>query len=1504
MQIPKPRPGWPPPVALNRFESLVKIVPQHFPPSRFRPAIDLVVVLALAGLSVRPLAQPAMEVRQTSGGVELSWPAAGSYVVESAAALTANTVWQPMNEVPAVLGERRVLVVPAIDTTRFFRLRAVALEPVTVAWTSPAAGEAGVSVKRETTFRLSAPLAPAAQLNGERFYATAAGRRLLTRPELGSDRQTLSLFYLENLPAGARVEVVLDGTGWTGAAGEPVDLDGDGQAGGAAVLRFETVSTAPLANTAVVGRVLASEPGPGGADVPLPGVTITVDGMEETLRAVTDAQGWFRLQPCPAGRFFVNVDGRTSPLSQWPNGAYYPTIGKGWEAVAGRTNNLAGGTGIIYLPLIAAGTLQPVSATEETVVTFPPAVIAQNPALAGVEIRVPPNGLFDDNGTRGGLVGLAPVASDRLPEPLPGGLTHAIDISIQTSGPQNFDRPVPARFPNLPDPVTGEKLPPGAKTALWSFNHDTGRWEMQGPMTVTPDGNFVETDPGVGIRQPGWHGVSPGTTGSAGPGGSPPCSPPGILAEGTSECRGDSQPCPKDAAEAKRNAQLCDAEGDACALKCYQKCYPGAKAGWFTAVKVFFGCRTGWHCANECKQKAKECREPWEKCVTSAGRRMAQRHAGLANDPETDADPWVLEARRIRGEVDQLSPLWEELVILADSAPTFEDLSPADQARFNELVDQVLVVTGGRQPGDWAEDRLARLQRLILQSSLADLAYPPVRGWYALEDLTSGLVQRGRTEPRGYLNDLILRPNNPYRIRLLLGPTLTFYESEFISASAGVPTRIPYGSPVPLSAVDADGDGIPAEAEFVLGTSDTKRDTDGDGISDLEELRNGTDPLDGQPAATGVVASLDTPGTAVDVAVTDNNFALVADHEAGLALVDLTDPLRPTLAAQLNLGGPVGAVAAEGIRGAAAAGTAGLAILDLAGAALPTVLATVPLPGTTRAVTLDSGIAFAGSGGVVTAVDVFSALPLASVTLPGNPSVSDLAVQGAFLYVWAAGVLHVVERTETGLVWRRSVNPQAAFPTIEPVRRRLHVGPGRIYAATLEGVAVFDLPQPGLPTLARRHDTTQAGWKQLTPALASFALAADGVNFTQAEPHDVSIYDLGEDGTELNFITRFPTPGRSHALALARGYAYVADGAAGLHVVNYLSPDTAGVPPTIEFAASFPLDPPRAESGSQHRLTALARDDVMVRQVDFYLDGAFVRTDRVWPFELDFIAPPLTPQQSNVVLRVRAADTAGNETWAELEVTLLPDQTPPRVIALLPAPDSVLDGVSVLQARFNEPLDFQSVTPAGVRLFSAGPDLVFGTADDEALAGAVSYSGTAFAARLELPAPLPYGRYRFEVAGARDPTGNVQVGTAVSQFWIAPGGPDGDPDGDGLTNEQESAAGTNPFHEDTDGDGWADEVEVNDGSDPRDPASRPRLLFAARPPVAGLIADARELLPALPGPMVARPPAAVRIGDAAEDAPPGPFVARPPAQIQIAPTSEETPPGPYLARPPVTLKRN
>ena len=396
----------------------------------------------------------------------------------------------------------------------------------TIAETSPAYGADRVAVTRETIFYFSAPLAENTVLGLNHLSAEFGGRRILSRVELSSDRRKATLFYLEPLPASARIQVTFNAADVADTNGKLLDADGDGTPGGVGLLIFDTLSITPVPGTAVIGHVFASELVPHPTDPtlstnrPLAGVTVTVDGAEQTLRTTTDVNGFFRLEPAPAGRFFATVDGRTAAGSQWPDGSYYPVVGKAWEAAAGRTNNLAAGTGEIYLPLIKAGSLQPVSPTVDTTITFAPEVLQANPGLAGVQITVPAGSLFSDNGTRGGRVGMAPVAPDRLPEPLPPGLRLPLVITIQTDGPSNFDRPVPVRFPNLPDPITGRRLPPGAKTALWSFNHDTGRWELQGSMTITADGLFAVSDPGIGIRQPGWHGTSPGTAGSGGPAGS------------------------------------------------------------------------------------------------------------------------------------------------------------------------------------------------------------------------------------------------------------------------------------------------------------------------------------------------------------------------------------------------------------------------------------------------------------------------------------------------------------------------------------------------------------------------------------------------------------------------------------------------------------------------------------------------------------------------------------------------------------------------------------------------------------------------------------------------------------------------------------------------------------------------------------------------------------------------------------------------------------------------
>ena len=114
----------------------------------------------------------------------------------------------------------------------------------------------------------------------------------------------------------ARVVVAFDGSGVNDFWGRAVDADGDGIPGGQALISFDTLNLTPVAGTAVIGTVYASElvPGPdtgtNAVNKPLPGVTITVtnEATGITREAVTGPEGQFVVPTLSPGTYTVRAD--------------------------------------------------------------------------------------------------------------------------------------------------------------------------------------------------------------------------------------------------------------------------------------------------------------------------------------------------------------------------------------------------------------------------------------------------------------------------------------------------------------------------------------------------------------------------------------------------------------------------------------------------------------------------------------------------------------------------------------------------------------------------------------------------------------------------------------------------------------------------------------------------------------------------------------------------------------------------------------------------------------------------------------------------------------------------------------------------------------------------------------------------------------------------------------------------------------------------------------------
>ncbi|MBL9181072.1 MAG: Ig-like domain-containing protein [Verrucomicrobiaceae bacterium] len=1369
----------------------------------------------------------------------------------------------------------------------------------TVRFTSPASGEGDVSVNRETVVHFTVPLAINATLDTTKFYAEFAGRKVLSRVEISSDRKKASLFYLEPLPANSRVKVTFDGSGLDDLLGRPFDGNGNGLEASALEQRseevyhmsFDTHSSSPIPATGITGRVLQAAP-EGSATPPagypaigVPGVTITVDGQEQTMRTTTDAQGYFTLAPCPSGVFFVHIDGRTSQWSSYPSGSYFPNVGKKWEAIAGKADNPSGHSedsqrGIVYLPCVCPGTLQPVSQTQATTVGFPQAVLDANPQLAGTTFTFPANTAFSDDGTRGGSLGPVPVPADRLPSPLPPGLRLPFVFSLQTSGPTNFERPVAVCLPNLPDPLTGYKPVPGEKTALVAFNHDTGQWEVVGPMTVTADGNFMKSDPGVGLRQPGWGGGTPGGTapGAQGDGGEPidppdpdDCGPSDIevgrqiyaLVERGYDCARELNPtriiraidCLVDIIrtvnfigekvkavgdlyqaavgepnpnEKVRKLEIAVAtiefiETNLCVtledrLQCAKK-----DGKLSRKLRVAIACVGAViHTLNEICASTDDC-DRWLivdiACEAINGLAILQSWleskaaliegyeddligeigcAGLASIKAT-VQAALLAAKNSQGGSSQ------ENANAASTAPGSIDAEVAEFAR------QRLIAIGARPTMEEAQSQTRKLDAtylnlgLKLSQELRRAGKPSSKPFYYRLQAETFEV-RGKVTAPGGLN-IIFQPNEFYHYDVFEPVSGLVAHNMGRSSAMGGRFQVPSVILARSEEADTDSDGLPADAESILGTSPTNPDTDGDGVTDGAELKNGSDPMSGLAVSTGVIARAPLTGTCTDITAGRDVLAAACGTE-GVYILGVRQGLTPTRLAQITTApNAASTVAISSNLLAIGLGSTGTLILDISTPDTPQFLRLVKLGSSVRSLAAAEGIVHIGlEDGRVAQVDMITGRLIGSVNLGSAPH--DLAVGKGVIYAVVSGSVKTLPVTSSGY---GSVGSTAFSGTVPNTtnRFRLFKGSSRLYAAHRTGFSAYNITTPGAPVLLQDNTTAALGWSHLVATGSNLAIATLGAN----NPDDVSLYDLGTNGAQANFLTTFATPGAAQAATIYNGLAYVADGTAGVQVVNFRAFDTLQQPPTVTLALETASS--SAEEGRFLPVIATVTDDVQVRNVEFLVDGQRLDTDGNFPFEARVLTPRLVPGKTSFTVQARATDTGGNAALSNvLTLDLTADTQSPSVLAFTPGNDALLATASGFTARFTEPVAAASLHAGSVFLWAAGPDGNVGTDDDlrqpVSLLPATDGSGTfRDTAAFQTATPLPPGRYRVLLAlGITDAKGNPLAAPYSSTFQIISGT---DSDGDGIVDNVEATLGLDPQNQDSNANGIPDGLEDYDG---------------------------------------------------------------------------------------------
>ena len=1400
---------------------------------------------------------------------------------------------------------------------------------------SPTSGESNVAVTRETILYFTMPLSANASINTSNLYAKFGDRKLLTRAELSSDKRKVTVFYLEPIPASATITVYLDSTGLSDLVNRSIDADGDSVAGGVYTTSFTTLGITALPNTGIVGRVLASEQ-VDEKDVPIEGVIITVDGMEETLRAVTDANGNFTLSPAPAGSFFVHIDGREAPIAGQgmtkpiTERDYYPFVGKKWYAEAGNSQNKSGdiddtpkqedgtgggGTGVIYLPLVKVGSLQTVSETETTIVKAPP---LDNPVLnqmmQGVKLEVPAGSLFSDDGTKGGSVGIAPVEPDRLPSPLPEGLELPLVITVQTDGPMNFDRPVPVTFPNLPD-SKGEKLGPGEKSALWSFNHDTGKWEIVGPMTVTEDGNFVETDAGVGLLQPGWHGARRGAWGEG-----KVChacskqvgqawSDASAMAYGISldllkldqDFSLESRDVLKDrffgsiqfneASGVSSGAPAGLTEAQLVELKKYLGANSDQWLAQFSRATASFGSvglinNSITALDRQIKRGSNTLQFPWwpnvaglvewnpisnKAVILDLPIRMTLLSFAVLSNPIQEvfapskdwqdlrnkqqnliglirgclkSDQGKRDAAALASSSDEaqaklVSQIEAELAAwagLLESTPDLEERDPASQIETPGIPTKDLPskATTKANAEKWL-DYLQKVRSLLnllqykdrgLTQDLDELIrilddYFTQLNPYAvdcqqrmgfgreeirpLRDLhvllaSPSLNERFKTS-NGYI-ERVLTPNTPYLMKVYSAKSKMIGAVFFQSPGTGSWRTIPTVPMFEDMGADTDKDGMSDEAESVIGTDSTKADTDDDGVNDYAELLNGTDPASNRPLRTGVIGTIPVPDwvQAKDVDV-DNGILAVALGSAGIGIYDVSVPMSPVRVREYSVGGDAVSVAVGRNHAAGAAGWGGLAIVPLYAASGTQSLTILQLDSPVKAVTTDGMIAYAGlQNGNIVAVEMATGLEI-SRTATAVGDMEDIDYGGGYVFARGYSTLQVFEIGADGLQNVTDAMRVNSLRTAGGRRFRVNYSGDYVISADNIGYDVLDIAKAFTRNFAdvggRTGDaewefdwnTVQYGWKQMVPTGSGLGIAVVSPNSTDDGPHNIDIYDFKAGGlTKPKQVTTFETPGLAVAACLYNGLAYVADSFAGVQILNYAAPDNKKQAPTIALESNIDLTSGAVDEGQLIHLRAKVADDVLVRNVEFYLNDERI-VDGNFPFEITYVTPTRNVA-TTLKIKAIAYDTGGNPSEPkEYVLQIGADKVSPQIVKHSPDVNEFLDPIKAAWLRFSEPMDDDSL-PASVQVLSAGADKSFATQDDVVIPFTGTFNAETFTYALKFEAPLGAGSYRLIVSNlATDLVGNALATPLQAPFRIFSGG---DTDEDGIPDDWEVKLGYDP----------------------------------------------------------------------------------------------------------------
>ncbi|MGA1875712.1 MAG: MopE-related protein [bacterium] len=230
------------------------------------------------------------------------------------------------------------------------------------------------------------------------------------------------------------------------------------------------------------------------------------------------------------------------------------------------------------------------------------------------------------------------------------------------------------------------------------------------------------------------------------------------------------------------------------------------------------------------------------------------------------------------------------------------------------------------------------------------------------------------------------------------------------------------------------------------------------------------------------------------------DYAYLAAGEAGLLILDISDPEHPMIKGSFDTPGEAQAVYVRGDYAFLADWDEGLEIIDVSDPENPVLKKNYDLEGLAHSLSIDGNYAYIAAG--------YDGLQIIDITDPNNPS-----SKGSFGSSDSSNHVHV--------------QGEYAYVADEDA-----------------GLQIIDVHDPSKPILKGSYDTAGVAWH--VQVSGDYAYVADLSGGLQ-------IIDI-RDPNCPNLAGRFNTPGMAYEVQVTGNYAYVADYGCGLHVIDIRIP--------------------------------------------------------------------------------------------------------------------------------------------------------------------------------------------------------------------------------------------------------------------------------------------------------------------------------------------------------------